>query len=954
MEAATGDGRRIDVAAGCAVIECKPDLRPRRVVDAAVEQLAGYVKARTAELDQRFVGILTDGVEWRLYHLQPEGELGEVSQFTNKGRPSDPQALVTWLEGILATARDITPTPDEIQRRLGAGSAALELDRASLAALYGKIRSNPSVQLKRNLWARLLAGALGTQFKDTDDLFIDHTLLVRSAEAIAHAAVGFDLTTISPKDLMSGKRFADAQIRGVVSADFFDWVIEDVDGDGERFVRSLARRLARFRWDAVEHDVMKVLYESVISPEVRKQLGEYYTPDWLAQAIVERAVQNPQTQRILDPACGSGTFIFHAVRRVLQAHHDRSIADQVSAVTQQVYGIDLHPVAVALARVTFLLAIGIGRLRSEERPALNVPIYLGDSLRWLQEENLLTAGMLEVETVEGSFADRLRFPNEVVEDTIGFDSLVDDMATRATFRERGSAVPSLVGILERHKVPEEHHDTLEETFATMCRLHDDDRNHIWAYYVRNLARPLSLAREGVDVLVGNPPWLAYRHMPKKMQERFRQLSEERGLWEGGNLATHQDLAGLFCVRTIELYFKPARQFAYVMPHGVLSRPQYKGLSGAQWGDYLTVAYGTAWDLARVEPPLFPMPASVLFGSTGKHEALPQEIEQWAGKIPEGEARWPGVTNHLTQQTALRPWLNSQWSPYADQFREGASLVPRFLVNVEDAPSQPLGMGAGRRYVRSRRTSRERAPYSGLPSLEGSIESRFIYPIYLGESVVPYRTLEPLEAVIPYERESGELLSGASPHIDAYPGLADWWRSAEETQLKHRSSERLTLTERVNYHGEFTAQFPIAEHRVVYPMSGKNLLAARVSGKDAVIDYKLYWSAVDTISETRYLCAILNSTVLTRAINPLQSQGQWGPRDFCKVMWSLPIERFNPIDPRHAELTRLAAEAEEIANFVQVDPAKDVRVARKRIREAIAAESAGRRIDEIVGDMLNSP
>ena len=55
----------------------------------------------------------------------------------------------------------------------------------------------------------------------------------------------------------------------------FDWVLE-VPG-GEAFVRTLARRLARFDWATVEHDVLKVLYESIIGTQTRKRLGDYST-----------------------------------------------------------------------------------------------------------------------------------------------------------------------------------------------------------------------------------------------------------------------------------------------------------------------------------------------------------------------------------------------------------------------------------------------------------------------------------------------------------------------------------------------------------------------------------------------------------------------------------------------------------------------------------------------------
>ena len=71
LEAQAGGGRRIDVEAGCAAIEVKKSLKSPSVLANAVGQLAGYVRQRTEELGQRYVGILTDGQSWVLFHGQP-------------------------------------------------------------------------------------------------------------------------------------------------------------------------------------------------------------------------------------------------------------------------------------------------------------------------------------------------------------------------------------------------------------------------------------------------------------------------------------------------------------------------------------------------------------------------------------------------------------------------------------------------------------------------------------------------------------------------------------------------------------------------------------------------------------------------------------------------------------------------------------------------------------------
>ena len=50
-----------------------------------------------------------------------------------------------------------------------------------------------------------------------------------------------------------------------------------------------------------------------------KTSGRVLHPDWLAEGIVEPLLTDPLNERVLDPACGSGTFLFWAVRRYLMA-----------------------------------------------------------------------------------------------------------------------------------------------------------------------------------------------------------------------------------------------------------------------------------------------------------------------------------------------------------------------------------------------------------------------------------------------------------------------------------------------------------------------------------------------------------------------------------------------------------------------------------------------------------
>lgn len=72
---------------------------------------------------------------------------------------------------------------------------------------------------------------MGTQFPDSDELFIEHTLLVNSADVIAHLMLGLNAEELAPATLLSGAQFTLAGLHGVVDHDFFDWVLEVKGGD---------------------------------------------------------------------------------------------------------------------------------------------------------------------------------------------------------------------------------------------------------------------------------------------------------------------------------------------------------------------------------------------------------------------------------------------------------------------------------------------------------------------------------------------------------------------------------------------------------------------------------------------------------------------------------------------------------------------------------------------------
>jgi hypothetical protein len=302
------------------------------------------------------------------------------------------------------------------------------------------------------------------------------------------------------------------------------------------------------------------------------------------------------------------------------------------------------------------------------------------------------------------FAAELRFPAATVADVARFDQLVDALAVRASNRSPGSPRPSLGGLLANFGVGQAERGVLEETYALLCDLHDQGRDHIWSFYVRNQARPTWFARpeHRVDVLVGNPPWLSYRYMPAEMQVRFAERARARHLWAGGRVATHQDLSAFFVARAIELFLRVGGRFGFVMPRATLTRQAYDGFRRADFsspGVTCAVAFEVPWDLGEVDPEPFPVPSAVVLGRRVASPTAPPRVS-----LPTSQLRFSGRTGahggwavaatnlEMTTQAGERAFSTDDIprSPYAERFRQGASLAPRMLIFVVDAPSGPVG------------------------------------------------------------------------------------------------------------------------------------------------------------------------------------------------------------------------------------------------------------------------
>lgn len=427
------------------------------------------------------------------------------------------------------------------------------------------------------MWAQLLKLVYGREV-ESDALFFQHAFLVIVAKAIALAVLG--LRDDNPRHVLSGAAFEAAGIFGAAESDFFDWVV--AEAEGEALVRRILVHVRRFRLDQVETDVLKILYESLIDREERHGLGEYYTPDWLAKKVVRHAVERPIEQRVLDPACGSGTFLFHAIRNFINDAEEAGLDERLRAeeATNHIAGMDIHPVAVIIARVTYLLALA--PVIAKRAGSLSIPVYLGDALQ-LSTATTMHLKELVIRVPPPPEGTDLKFPEIFCKDIHLFDKLVARMRQGSEQKMTARQIEQAFRLeVERHykrdmtNLEAEGVGEMVATYATFDELCRQGRDSVWTYVARNLSRPLALSFGAgwANVVVGNPPWVAFRHMSADLQKRFRDLANGERVYVGGKFATQNDLSALFTVRSASLYLRSGGRIAFVLPLAALTRGQF--------------------------------------------------------------------------------------------------------------------------------------------------------------------------------------------------------------------------------------------------------------------------------------------------------------------------------------------------------------------------------------------
>lgn len=934
------------------VFEFKRDLERERAD--GLRELGDYL--RTLPNGAECVGLLTDGLKFEAYSLH--GTILNLDDGFDL-ETADSDVAFLWLDSYLFSQRSIPPTSADLVLRFGQHSPSFHAAARILGNLLSRLASAPTLQVKRQQWRAVLAKVYGSDIA-SDDLFIRHTFLNQFAKLLAYSA----LTDQVPRqdslliDVITGDAFHRFGVSNLGEIDFFAWILDpSVRGDVLPMLCRLADSLRVYDLSQINEDLLKQLYQNLVDPETRHDLGEFYTPDWLAELTLDEIGYRPGLA-LLDSSCGAGTFLFIAIRML--AAQGLTGWPLVDFALENIAGMDIHPLAVTIARTNYLLAISPHMQGPRPDSAVRLaplPVYMADALL-MPGETGPHRDTLEV-PVDRERNEAFYVPVDAAQAPGIFTEVVEQMEEYARYAVDDVSQSTIRGfaalVRERFAAAQRGVGDLSLTYwlgnlRLLSRLIHEDRDSIWAYMLMNTSRPVLLAARKFDVIAGNPPWLAYRYIKDKTyQAEVKALTFRYGLLSSKDVKvfTTMDLSTLFMVHCEAQYLRPGGTIALVMPRSVIT-------GARQHQAFREHGLTRILDLKGVSP-LFNTETCVLVRREGEVYADEIPTTRYFGILPVHQMPLSSASNYLRRdesETKLKRSASVAGRYYYERFHQGAILSPRNLCFVR--PVQPGGFSPVMETDPDVNIE-AKVPWKGI-HLEGYVYPPNLFATLLSKYLVPFGFQRLHLVALPIRFGGSSLRIMREGDFLEY-GRADSWRTffkpAEDKwdELKKSTSQIEDLIDQFNYQGKLTAQRARGGHRVLYNQNGTHIASCvlNVNGTPAsvygyqtqgfIVDTKTYYFDAEDEGEAHYLCAILNAPSVDKAIKAYQTRGIYkGERDIHRAPFeACAIPPFDLANPDHRELVRLSKVAHAL--ITQTRPEGEVERARRLAREAVAGQMA---------------
>ncbi|MFX1253010.1 MAG: class I SAM-dependent DNA methyltransferase [Promethearchaeota archaeon] len=634
------------------------------------------------------------------------------------------------------------------------------------------------------------------------------------------------------KQIESGEFFKKRGIQNFPpESSLFSWYLGGLDSNLplRRCLSEMAKKLNSFDFSGFLmkppcEDIFNPIYMDLIPKRLRHKLGEYYTPAWLVDYILNQIGYSGDPKlKILDPSCGSGTFLIEIIRLIKKFALKKIDKEEIRLlILQNVIGFDLNPLAVLTASTNYL--INVYTIAPINKARITLPVYHCDSL---------------------------------------------------------------------------------------------------------LSGP---AIQPVDLLVGNPPWVNWAHLPLSYRQRLQHLWKDvYDLFGSGNTmkklgGARKDLSMLFIYRSIDLYLKEGGKAGFVVPQSL-----FKSEAASQFRNFylsnclVPIGVEEVHDLLAMnifenaknrtaliflrknEVTIYPVKYNVwkknnflsnkaniqkgkLFEIFKIHELLAKPIDNANGAWVTGTKPLFDLLSRISGPSEYRAragvytglngvyWVNLFKTPeaiYFENFAKGKKNYWKTKIKITEKDLQ------------------------------------LVYPLLRGRDIHCWASAPSCHVIVPHTIETGmQSISEGVLKAD-YPQIYNFFKEFQSL-IEKRPIHKRWGKKQPFYTLYDIGHYTFSPYKVVWRYIASELKATVISkthdpilGEKIVIpDIKLMMVPLENELEAHYLCAILNSTV----INVIVKCYAIGTQLATHVLKNIKIPKFQLSNLIHKRLALLSIEA----------------------------------------------
>jgi SAM-dependent methyltransferase len=751
------------------------------------------------------------------------------------------------------------------------------------------------------------------------------------------ATFGSDQLKSYLEKVEDGEIFRQLGITNLLEGDLFRWYLDVWDEPIYQATKEIVKTLSNYSLVTLDvdpdttRDLLKKLYQQLMPGELRHNLGEFYTPDWLAERLLDmlelgKFEGNPN-KRLLDPACGSGTFLVVAIKKIREYAADKMLPESevLEKILSNVVGFDLNPLAVISARTNYLLALG--DLLQHRKGEISIPVYLCDSIMTPQEgQDMFTKGILKFNTAVGPLA----LPRSLI-DARFIDPLANLLEEAVKLKlNRGQFIEVLT---ERFPlIPGRDDRDIEvvyQLFDKLLSFEQQGINGIWARIIKNAFAPLF--NSDFDYIAGNPPWVNWESLPENYRNDTKPLWVAHGLFPHGGMDTilgkgKKDISMLMTYVAMDEYLKNDGKLGFLITQSV-----FKTAGAGQGFRHFKLGDGTALRVLHVDdmvelqpfegasnrtsvvilqkgrPTKYPMPSYLYWKKTakGKSIATTSKLEDilqmterkqfYAEPVDENDPTSPWLTGKPKAIKAVRKVLGqSDYVAHEGVNTGGANGV--YWVDIIDKRPDGLVLVANITEGAKRQ----------VESVQMPIEPDLLYPLLRGRDVRKWQA-KPSAYILmvqdPVKREG----IPEDEMKTRYPKTYQYLKRFEPVLRERAAYKRYFRSDAPFYSMFDVGDYTFAPYKMVWRYIATDFICSVIGSREAktvVPNEKLMLIGCQTSDEAHYICGICNSSP-SRFI--VISYGI-GTQLATHILQNIRIPKFDPANKVHQQLASLSQQA----------------------------------------------